>query len=1342
MKRYLLFVFVMLFCVDALLAQKDYSLPVDITEENFPDENFRKFLNAKYAGGEITTSNIGDNLNWDFNYFKGALTENSETISNWEGIQYFKDVLKVFRPESFSTASKVEMSGFSKLTDFYITKNDNNVSNEYLETVDLSDCPNLTTMSAFGCKKLTSFNISCDGESKLNKVEIYNCPILTTLTMPDEYPLGTLKIEKCSSLESLDLKKIKDREFTINAMYCTNLKEIKGLSGTNITKIEAKECKSLESLDFSNCPKLKTVEAWDCIKLKSVNLSSSNLLNKLELFRDTELESVILPEEYPLKTLNMYNCPNLTSVDLNKITGEASINISGCTNLESALDFSNTNLKSILAYSTNITSLDVSNCPKLTTVSAYSCPKLSKVDASYNGKSALNKFEVQESPILEAVYLPDEYTLSNEFKVFNCPLKTLYMNKMDGKVKINVGGCTDLEILDLSECPNITEIATMAGNTSCPNLVSVKLSTETMPNLTKIDMPDLPKLTELYLKGAINLQSIKINNNPQLITGLTLPETMSELTSFEAHSCNLQPSLDFSGSPKLTTVDVSVNRLTALKLPANVIISGGNAVQNFGAELVTIVEDGADYFCIEVAPDFDYSNVSEIRINQEVQDLNNHRIIEQNGVKYLVVTNDEQKAKNFQEKNEIFRYWYKTGAAEGSIDKVEPMNVNITMCPTLFWEGFNSNWDDANNWSPEQRVPFATDAVYIIKRKVGKDENYYMPIINGNAVARVMKITNGNTVTINPGATLTVKAVKIKDATDVAATGGKLYTEPGSYVVLHADTDVEDEKNANRTVGGYFYAEMLTNSNTEITNECNVKVQRYFRYKKFDRFSVPVYGANSTTVQGSYSYNPYLYTYDESYCFTEKYPKIFDEDNNAADSVSKYLGVAWKTVSGSLYAPRHVFNPTVGYNFYSFQKNHVAEFTGTTKSEMTTINLTYTNNDDGKKGDLPTDHKATNGLDGWNFVGNPFTVPVDWVNVTKTGINGSVYIFDNDDNKYYVCNSDGQTNTIKSGVSETIDNSAHNPRYILPTQGFFVRANSTNANIVVKYENVTVDKTSILKDKKQSNDVIKLLLNNDTDFDITTIYFRDGASEGYDNSYDAYKLQSGTCDIYSVALQGKYSINALDSKTDSTVVKLGYGVSNAGNYTLTAAEFNINTGNVYLVDSLLNTTVNILEEKTYSFDTEEGTFDNRFYLVFSNMNPIVETPEEPNDKDDAETIEVVESETENVDSIETPESEVVEPQIIDNYKQDGLLPEIEDNNNSVEQKNVTPNNIKIWPNPTTEVLNISANENSKFLIYDYSGKLCMSGILLSNNSQINISDLKSGLYIIKINNKTIKFIKQ
>jgi hypothetical protein len=85
------------------------------------------------------------------------------------------------------------------------------------------------------------------------------------------------------------------------------------------------------------------------------------------------------------------------------------------------------------------------------------------------------------------------------------------------------------------------------------------------------------------------------------------------------------------------------------------------------------------------------------------------------------------------------------------------------------------------------------------------------------------------------------------------------------------------------------------------------------------------------------------------------------------------------------------------------------------------------------------------------------------------------------------------------------------------------------------------------------------------------------------------------------------------------------------------------------------------------------------------------------------------------------------------------------NSNATKNVNLKDDGIVIFPNPASTELNIE-NLNAECQnaqIFDISGKLIknLDLILPESRKKINIADLKSGVYFLKIKNNTINFIK-
>lgn len=100
---------------------------------------------------------------------------------------------------------------------------------------------------------------------------------------------------------------------------------------------------------------------------------------------------------------------------------------------------------------------------------------------------------------------------------------------------------------------------------------------------------------------------------------------------------------------------------------------------------------------------------------------------------------------------------------------------------------------------------------------------------------------------------------------------------------------------------------------------------------------------------------------------------------------------------------------------------------------------------------------------------------------------------------------------------------------------------------------------------------------------------------------------------------------------------------------------------------------------------------------------------------------------------------------LDFYTYQGLRIEIDLQKTGTLANNETQkkSEIKIYPNPVKDILNISGVNNSSWEIHDYTGRELKSGNFQSlKSSSINVSNLKKGNYILKFKNQSITFIKE
>ena len=81
----------------------------------------------------------------------------------------------------------------------------------------------------------------------------------------------------------------------------------------------------------------------------------------------------------------------------------------------------------------------------------------------------------------------------------------------------------------------------------------------------------------------------------------------------------------------------------------------------------------------------------------------------------------------------------------------------------------------------------------------------------------------------------------------------------------------------------------------------------------------------------------------------------------------------------------------------------------------------------------------------------------------------------------------------------------------------------------------------------------------------------------------------------------------------------------------------------------------------------------------------------------------------------------------------------------VNLEDFTAASVKLYPNPASSVLNLKSDNlaASEYAIYNVTGALvAQSKIDNANDIQINVEGLEEGLYLVKINNQYLKFIKR
>lgn len=129
-------------------------------------------------------------------------------------------------------------------------------------------------------------------------------------------------------------------------------------------------------------------------------------------------------------------------------------------------------------------------------------------------------------------------------------------------------------------------------------------------------------------------------------------------------------------------------------------------------------------------------------------------------------------------------------------------------------------------------------------------------------------------------------------------------------------------------------------------------------------------------------------------------------------------------------------------------------------------------------------------------------------------------------------------------------------------------------------------------------------------FKQTLIGYANEATLGFDRGYDGYLMNPTSVCIYSLAENNALSIQGLPLPfSESDEVPIGIHLESSGNYKIGLTNFDglFNSQDIFLKDKQENSIHN-LKQGDYSFSSLQGTFNNRFEILFQNNLSNVSAP--------------------------------------------------------------------------------------------------------------------------------------
>ncbi|HBI01287.1 MAG TPA: T9SS sorting signal type C domain-containing protein [Flavobacterium sp.] len=266
---------------------------------------------------------------------------------------------------------------------------------------------------------------------------------------------------------------------------------------------------------------------------------------------------------------------------------------------------------------------------------------------------------------------------------------------------------------------------------------------------------------------------------------------------------------------------------------------------------------------------------------------------------------------------------------------------------------------------------------------------------------------------------------------------------------------------------------------------------------------------------------------------------------------------------------------------------------------------------------------VVNGLNDRNLIGNPYPSAIsadDFMDDPSNAgvVGGTIYFWTHNtpitnnqytSNDYAVYNYTGGVGTQSAtnlGINNTIPDGT-----IAAGQGFFMKCAGTGTatfknSMRLLGSNTQFFRMSGMPLSTQAEGKNRLwieLSNNQGGFKQLLLGYVNGATNDFDFKYDGELTEAGNpVRFYSLLDDKKLTIQgrALPFQ-DSDIHPIGYTVPTQGMHTIQLATYDglFTNQQVYLEDKVLNV-IHDLKSSPYSFFTEEGTFDDRFLLRFTN----------------------------------------------------------------------------------------------------------------------------------------------
>lgn len=528
------------------------------------------------------------------------------------------------------------------------------------------------------------------------------------------------------------------------------------------------------------------------------------------------------------------------------------------------------------------------------------------------------------------------------------------------------------------------------------------------------------------------------------------------------------------------------------------------------------------------------------------------------------------------------------------------------------WTGsFDSDWTNAGNWSPTG-APVATDNIFIAKAAFSPalstivsinnliiDTSVQLSIANGQTLYvsgtlyNNYQVIGNGTLNLN-GTNQIIKGNGLVRNLTLNNTSTSFDTTLTSFISIERELLLQNGVlTANKklrlmsTASGTAHIAPVTGGTIVgevIVDRCIAGGRRAFRFlghpfatnielaQFADDISITGAGGISNGFASNTSTSPSAFSYITS-----------NGDGQPNDG-------GWSAIPNTSYT---IPSGDAIRLFIRGPKGQPGEFIASTIPEDATISVIGQLNPFGNY----TKTIVPGGVEGYNFVANPYASPVNLSAATPDNIN----------NTYWVWNARGGTRGIYE--NRTFGGAA----YLLPSMGgFFVQALSTSGSLTFHEADKTITEQTNLRQAHELINTIALSVTtpDGTLWDTYQLNFNEKATSKKDATTDGRKLSNPEVNLYSISTDNQaLSIDTRPLQEEK--INLGFTSNIPRSFIIHVTSLHLPAGyEAYWNDHYTNTTLKLLNEGEYTFHVNTDTKsqgDDRFSITLQKTTEVLAT---------------------------------------------------------------------------------------------------------------------------------------